>query len=645
MQRIRIFRVLLPAALILFILLVAISLNRRPAVHGAPGEVGQQAERFATNLDIVSIKGEHSALDAQADLVAPQADGGYHLVGIEHLGIARRGRGPLEVSAAVADVRGSAGERTMEIRDQVIVRDPEAGLVLSLPVLDVDETAGEARSNGEIRFESPGMQGRASGLVYGLSGQPSRLDEPRIEHADGGWIAAAQAVLFDGLRDFELRGGVSAERDPERWSSGRARIWRDDGGRLRRVEAQESVHGRFGLDDATMAEISCDRIDARWDEWGELERFHLTGDALLSRDRDSLGAMRLDGERQTDHWQVTAAGTVYLTAEHLSGPVWLRAEEVVATFDREMRLRGAEASDRVRFEGRATRAEADRAWYDPSAATGQIRLASSSPRKARLARERTRVAAARISTDLEGDRLVAEERVEATLLPGPGRESGAGSAGLFRTEEAIHFVARRLESSRAGSRLVFRGNVRGWQSERNLSAETIELEQSSGTLKAERDVTTRIPRDGAGSVLSEADYIQIAAEGLDYDEKRRLARYSGGVRLTLSEGALEAESLDVRLSAVGGRLEEVWAHGSVRIEFREADDGEVPKLVIGTADRLLYSPAEQTVRLFGDDRPASVRRLGAGGAVTSGRVLRYRLDVGTLEVEPGEGAPARIQGS
>jgi hypothetical protein len=50
-----------------------------------------------------------------------------------------------------------------------------------------------------------------------------------------------------------------------------------------------------------------------------------------------------------------------------------------------------------------------------------------------------------------------------------------------------------------------------------------------------------------------------------------------------------------------------------------------------------------TIRLLGDRVPASVRRIGQGGGTTTGRVLRYRLDTGTLDVESGEQGPGRIR--
>ena len=243
----------------------------------------------------------------------------------------------------------------------------------------------------------------------------------------------------------------------------------------------------------------------------------------------------------------------------------------------------------------------------------------------------------------EGEAGEINPSVEATLMPGDGPGGAPGMGGLFEGEQAIHFVSESLDGDHAGERLVFRGGVRGWQGERNLSADEIELVAEPRSLTAHGRVTTRVPRSEEQAPLSETDFVQVVADHLDYDEQKRTAVYRDHVRLTLLEGWLEAGTMELVLAEAGG-IEQVLASHDVRIEFSDPDAEGVPALVSGTADRVSYVPAEQTVRLFGDEKPATVRRLGNEGGATSGRVLRYRLDTGTLEVESGEQGPARIRG-
>ena len=56
-----------------------------------------------------------------------------------------------------------------------------------------------------------------------------------------------------------------------------------------------------------------------------------------------------------------------------------------------------------------------------------------------------------------------------------------------------------------------------------------------------------------------------------------------------------------------------------------------------------YDATTRVLRVFGDKAPATVRSTGANGGTTVGRVLRYELDSGALEVESGERDRATIQ--
>jgi lipopolysaccharide transport protein LptA len=644
-RRLRFFRILLPAVLLLFVVALALSLRERPAPQRPPPAPPEENGRAATGVRAVRLSGTEQTLEFEAGVVEPRPDGGFHLEQIERLGIARKGKPPLVVQARGAEIEGSADGRRIVAQDEVVVTDPEAGLVLHLPRLEVDEGDGLATSEGEIVFEGAGARGRASGLIYGLSGQPSRLKQPVLEHDTGSVVRGQEMLFLDGLHDVELSGAVEADRGDERFRAGRLRMKRDEQDRLRWAEAAGAVTARVLTPPAVPADLAAERLEAQWDEQRALERFSLEDHASISRAGQSLSAERIEGRRGAGDalWGLTATGTVFAQTVFGGGPTWIRSESLAATLGAALELRAARAEGHVRFESPDARAEADRAEFDPASGPGEIRLFGAENRKARMARGRTRVAAERIRTNVLGSALAARGRVEATLMPGEGAAPAPGVDGLFRTEQAIHFVSDALDGEGAGERLVFRDGVRAWQGERNLSADTVELVGASRTLAARGNVTTRVPRDAVRGAQSETDFVQVAAERLDYDGARRLATYSDDVRLTLLEGWLEAHELELVLAETGG-IESIVARGDVRIEFSDPGSTGTPQLVAGTADRVRFDPAEQTVRLFGDERPATVRRLGPRGGTTSGRVLRYRLDTGTLEVESGEQAPARIRG-
>jgi len=634
-------------ALIVFVGLVVYALRPPPQVHREPSGGGEESGRLAKGFRFVELKGDTAVLDFDADLVTESEDGRVHLENIARFVVDRLEEDPVIVSAALGDYEGEPGQRFMRFKKKVELRDPTHGLLLSLPALEVDEAAGEARCTTELTFEGPTMSGHAAALVYGLRDQPTELSDAVLVDANGLTVRAATARLLDGLDDVELRDSVTGNRGEESFHADRLRWKRDAAGELREVDsAGDPASAVLLLENGLVAEVVGRKLNAQWDANGLVEAFGIDGDGFLRRDNHTLAADRISGLRsgaEGSRWDVRAEETVYLSTIIAGDPAWLRADSLQAEFDPQFALQSALAVGQVRFEGAATRAEADRATFHPGRGRGEIRLQAVERPKARLARGRIRVAGQRINTDPQGANLVVEGKVEATMLPGADDSESVAAPGMFRMEDAVHFVAQRLEGRDEGKRLTFTGGVRGWQQERNLAAETVIMDQRRQTLTASVDVTTRIPRDAEQVSLSEADYVQIGADRLEYDENAKLAVYRDHVRVRLAEGWMEADRMEIELSDGEERIREVRAFDRVRIEFRDPQQGDVPRIVDGTADRMTYDPRERIVMLYGDSSPASVRRIGESGGTTKGRVLRYRVDTGTLEVDAGDQGPARIR--
>ena len=168
MRRLLVLRILLPAALVVFLVLIVIALQPPPQVHrdtaGGPGETSRRAREFR----FIELRGDRPVLDFDADLVEEGEDGKVHLENIARFVIDRAERDPLIIRARIGDYEGEAGERILRFDREVELSDPSAGLKLTLPVLVVDEAAGEARCTDEVRFEGPGLRGTGSSLVLSL---------------------------------------------------------------------------------------------------------------------------------------------------------------------------------------------------------------------------------------------------------------------------------------------------------------------------------------------------------------------------------------------------------------------------------------------------------------------------------------------
>jgi lipopolysaccharide export system protein LptA len=213
---------------------------------------------------------------------------------------------------------------------------------------------------------------------------------------------------------------------------------------------------------------------------------------------------------------------------------------------------------------------------------------------------------------------------------------------MFAATEAVHFVSTSLESQNAGARLLFRGDVRGWQGDRTLSADEVELVQEGEVLIATGHVATRMPRQSARAA-TEADFVQVGAEKLAYRGKAHTAEYEGGVRVRQAEGWLQAPRVLATLAEGGPGLREIQAVEGVRFEYRTPGDRGVPSTATGEGDRAIYDTVARVLRVFGDKGPATVRSTGPKGGITVGRVLRYEVDSGALEVESGARDRSTIQ--
>jgi lipopolysaccharide export system protein LptA len=644
MRRLRFFKILLPLALVAFVALLIWALNPPRGSHStsrveAPGSVAQ-------GIRGTQLEGDRPRYEYIAQHVEEDDEGRVTLEKIDELTYFRDDGRPLVIRALSGNIEGESGQRRLQFDRQVVLHDPVEGLTLHLPNLEVDEAEGVARCTEEVRLEGP-VEGSASRLVYGLQDQPTELYELVLRH-DGATMSSRIAFLHDGLDDVELVFGVRLVRGEERLDTNRLRLRRGPDDELRSVAASGGVRGVWRpAAEGTPMELEASTVDIEWDAAGEPEYFELNGDALLRQEERSLAARTLRARRQRRSgagWRLSAYGSVILERRFANLPAQLRAESVDAELDPNLALIAAEAEGRVRFDAPATRGEADRVVF-AAAPVSEIRLYGSGKRKARLGRLRTRIAAEEIVTDAAGTRLVARRRVEATLLSGePDLAQAAEMGGLFRAGEAVHFVSDRLEGEDGGSRLLFSSNVRGWQGDRSLAAERIAVDQATKSLSAREAVSIRLPRERQGSGVNESDYIQISGEELDFSGAENRAEVRGGVRIRVDEGWMESRRMEILLSPGDNAIEEIRCLEEVRLEFREPTDDEMPELVTGEGDRVVYRLADDSVTLFGDDAPAAVRRAGGGGT-TTGRALIYRLGAGTLEVDTGAQGGGHIRTS
>jgi lipopolysaccharide transport protein LptA len=639
---------MLPALLVPFLLLIAFAVRQRPvstpsADAGKPGvPEGPRVEE----LRFEEMLGPSRRLALHAKVGWQDAQGAWRLEGVERLEIDREDAPPIVVSAARGGVTGAQGQRIFRLEGGVEIREQEEGLLVSLPTLEVDQPAGVARSFGEVKISAPRFEGTAREVVYGLNGQPTLVRDLALQARDGATLRAPLAYLKRGTDEAELSGGVRAERGPTTLSSGAAVLTRGEGGKLKAAHADGGVVATDATPGRAAARLRAATADFVWNEAGDPSSAKLRGAAEVEQGTASIAAPAIDvAKNPTGATELRASGGVLARGILREGPGQLRSRDLEATTDARGQLERGKAVGDVRFESEEAAGEADTATFDNTTGSkGLVTLLAGGDRRARLLRGETRVTGDRIVSQVDGSRLQADGKVEATLLP-RSKAAQPEAAGIFRTGTAVHFVAQHLDAEDFGKKPTFRGAVRGWQGDRNLSADEVAMDQDRDAMSARGNVSTRMPRSEEKAAAA-GDFVQITSEKLDYTGATGRGVYTGKVKIRLAEGWMEAARLEVDVAKETSAVEEARAFDSVRLEFRTQAKGDKPATTMtGDGDRVIYTPSDHSVRLFGDKRPATMRRIGPNGGTTTGRVLRYRLDSGTLEVESGERDRAKIRPS
>ena len=479
MHRLRLLRWLVLLAGALVTLPVVYYLVRGGGGSAPPGPPRRpSSQTTAKKIEFSDLLGGRRRGAIEAQVVEQRPDGSYHLRGIDRLEIERDNAPPLVLHAQSGVLSGKPGARTMHVEGGIDLSD-DSGMRVRVQALDWAEEAGEVRLRG------------AEGALDAEALRLRRPPAPAGQRAEATGSVSGQAVMGPG------------------------------GPRRFRAQA----------------------VDLDWEAGGEIVHAQLRGGAELAQDEGTLAAEWIDAARApaaTADWELAARGGVRATARGASGISHLRAQEVRAHLTGRAVSR-ADASGAVRVEGPQGSAEGDTMELRGEGGARVLRVAvSGGARKAALSTGRARVAGNTIVVQEGTGTTVAEGRVEATLLPDPAASRAPRTAGPFRPDAPVHFVADRLDATERGEHLLFTGGVRGWQGERSLAAARVEMDQRAESLSARGSVVSRLPRTATAAV-SEGDYVQVTAESLDYAGKEGTAGYLGNVRLQQAEGWLRSE--------------------------------------------------------------------------------------------------------
>jgi len=311
------------------------------------------------------------------------------------------------------------------------------------------------------------------------------------------------------------------------------------------------------------------------------------------------------------------------------------------------KIKTADFSGDVSFRDKDTTATAPEARYGIDSKLLALRAGGRAV--ARVIQDDGTIDANEIDLTLDPRKISAKGSVRSTLKPGARKDRKDARPSILEDDQPVNITSRALDYDGATEKATYTGDVRLWQGDTNIQADTIVLDDKTGNLEARRNKELPVrgtflireePRPGE---KAEQRLTTARADELVYDESRRQATFRGTreqpANMQGPEGNITAPRIEVFLQADGNTLERAEAYEKVTARL------EGDRTATGT--RMTYLAKSRRYDMTG--RPLVVTRRftdkNAGGKVTcekiEGASLTFDRSTDSVSVTSATGAPSR----
>jgi len=206
----------------------------------------------------------------------------------------------------------------------------------------------------------------------------------------------------------------------------------------------------------------------------------------------------------------------------------------------------------------------------------------------------------RILLDQKTGDFTAEGNVSSTRLPDQKPDQGKGQTasgvkeqggGMLSQDEPLHARAKKMLSTDNNLQIRYEGNAVLWQGADRLEADVVEVDRDNNLLKAHGKVQSQLldkaqdsgkaGKPGSTSSASRATatkapartFTVVRAPDLNYDDNRRLARYSGGAVMERPNMTVKGREIQafLRNDSDDSSLDHAFADGKVEIHQTSPD--------------------------------------------------------------------------
>jgi lipopolysaccharide export system protein LptA len=249
------------------------------------------------------------------------------------------------------------------------------------------------------------------------------------------------------------------------------------------------------------------------------------------------------------------------------------------------------------------------------------------------------VEARNIQMSPTSQKLTADTSVRSTVQPKSKQKATTNGAGnqdtrmpvMLEQDRPVYVASNKL-SYDGVSEATYTGKARLWQdnSQSKIDAETIVLNDRSGNLTAQTNVTTTMMLNNADPKTKEKvpTLMTVTANDLVYEDAKRLAVYTGTpakqANMKGAQGDITGDRIDLYLAEKGGELERAESHGNVTVR-------EAIRTVKGQV--LVYTSATDTYVMTGNPVEAIERETATTCKKMLGTTLTFRRAIGSISAD------------
>lgn len=377
---------------------------------------------------------------------------------------------------------------------------------------------------------------------------------------------------------------------------------------------------------------------------GNLPAKRIRSAALVATGAPATGLQSATFTGKVDYRETRAAGRGAPAAERAATSESL----VIETKPGLGPVQKADFKGNVTFTDADLKAEAPRGIYHLERDRIELMPADGVPGKPpRVTDGKIDVGAKTIEFTMGSRELTADTKVRSSLLQKPGgRGQQSKVPSVLKPDQPIYVTSNRLHYQGSAGKAVYSGSVTMWQEDDSatIKGDTLTLDDKSGNLEVNGQAITEFLLEETDKTTNEKKRSRTTgkADTFVFDDKQRLATYTGNAQLHGPQGNLSGHKIEVFLKPNANEIHRLEAYPPQggEVTMREPKRTARGAHLTYTAEDEKYLMIGMPVEVIEEEEGGKNCRVGTGTSIeffrgqSMGQITANRNTLSKLESKP-----------